>query len=185
MKKFTSTFLAIIMLFSIMMVQSNAIAFDENSTTNLAQVEIPILTVPENISEEDAIAYVQDNGTRGFFIDGGATYALIRKSNDPEKCDLVINWSGELASAFRCKKVEIKSTSFLFPKTYDESGDGVTYVTKTFVASTLATAVFGEYEIPSDVEKATVYVTSGQIYILSNSSWASAAKTNYTTDIED
>lgn len=184
MKRLASTFLAVMMLLSFMVVPSYATSKDEE-TVNKSEVEIPVLTVPEELSDEEAIAYIHDNGARGIFIDGWATYALIRKSYDPDMCDLVINWSGELASAFRCKKVEIKSTSVLFPKTYSESGNGTEYVQKSFVASTLASVVFGTYEVPADVDKATVCITSGQVYVLSTSSWAAAAKRNYTTDIED
>ena len=185
MKKLISSFLTVVMLFSIMLVPASAASLNENIATETTEVEIPVLTIPDSLSEEDAIAYVQDNGARGIFVKGWATYALIRKSYDPERCDLVINWSGELASGFRCKKVEITSTSLLFPKTYDESGDGETYKTKNFVASETATVTFGTYDVPSDVEKATVHITGGQVYILSNSHWVSAAKSSYTTDIED
>lgn len=184
MKKFLSVILSFAMVFALSV---QAFALDVVPATNpsvSSNIEIPVLNSEGELSDAEKIAFVNENGARGIFIEGWATYALVRSSSTSESCDLIINWSGEMASGFRCKKVTIKSTSLLFPKTYDTSGNGTTYTTKNFVASILATVTFGTYTIPTDVEKATVSISSGQIYILSNASWAAAAKSSYTTDIE-
>lgn len=183
MKKFVSMLLAILMVFSVTTASTNAMTTNTNQTTQTTEIEVPILTIPENFSEDEAIAYAIDNGARGLFP-GVATYALIRNPSRPDKCQLFINWSGELANGFRCKKVAIKSTDLLFPKTYDTSGDGVTYRQRVFVASTKASVFYEQYDVPANVTSATVYITSAQIYILSSAHWVSAAKNNYTTTIK-
>lgn len=185
MKKFTSILLAILMLFSITIVSANAVTATENSTTKTTAVEVPVLTIPEDFSQEEAIEYVEDNGARGIFVDGWATYAFVRNPGRPDTCQLYINWSGELASAFRCKKIVIKSTDLLFPKTYDSSGDGVTYKERKFPASTHASTFWDVYDIPYEEDRVTVYTTSAQVYIHSNARWVSAAKNNYTTTIDN
>lgn len=183
MKKLTTIILILAIMFTNMILPVNAVdSTSIVSVTNANEISVPILAVPNNLSEEDALTYIAENNTRSIFV-GSSTFSLVRLSADSERCTLWMHWSGELASAYRYKLIEITSNSLLFTETYDTSGNGVSYMTATFPASSSANVRLAVVNIPVDVSSVTLQITSGQIFINSSASWVSGAKSRYTSSI--
>lgn len=116
----------------------------------------------------------------------GATVisASVIRSGTSDDCELYLNWTGDdLYSAFRYKKMTVKSTSILFAETYGTFGNGSSYETEYVTAAAIGSTKIGDVTIDSDVEKVKVSSSGLQGYKMSSASWLSALEFTGTVTI--
>ena len=184
MKKFISLILSFLMLFT-MSVTAFAAEVPEETTTNTIEIEVPVVYFDSTNEYEQYLTALEESVSNSRAINGGTniTAAVIRNGTTDD-CELYMNWTGdELYSAFRFKEMEVKSTSFLFGKSYGKFGDGSSYTYRYVVAAAVGSVKIGDVEIDSDVEKVKVTCKDMQGYNLTSASWLSAVELTGTVTI--
>lgn len=181
MKRLLSVLLAIIMSLSLFTIPVSAVDVPEESIVATVSVFDSDIECKEYFDALDEEAVSSSVESAVFAV------ALVRKNGaSDETCQVYMNWSGNtLIGSIRFKKLVIKSTSFLFPETYETFGDGTSYSTYNVTSSTSGTLFLGDAEIPTDVDKVKVSVKDFQAYYMSHAKWVSGDETTATVEITD
>lgn len=164
-----------ILMLSVLIISSLGITAFAADTVDVG--EIPVM---EFESHDEYVAYLESLERRGPTV----ISASVIRDGTSDDCELYLNWTGdEFYNGFRYKKITVKSTSALFPTTYETFGDGSAYTTLNVTASTVGSTKVGDLTIDSDVTKVKVKSTGLQGYNLKAGSWLSATEFSGTVTI--
>lgn len=181
MKRFISGFLGVVMCLTLCMTS----AFAADTPMEDTGVLIPVFNSVEEYyeylnSQNDSISPRE----KEYAIFSGA---IVRKDGaSDETCLVYVDWSGNsLISGMRYKEITVKSTSFLFPKTYKTFGDGSSYTSHYPVAAIAGTQLIGKVEISTDVDAVRMEAKDFQAYYTVHKEWVESIEFNAKVDIKD
>lgn len=193
MKKFVSLFMVIALVlccsYNVFAIEYeniiNVKVEDYNKFEGLYRAPIanlPVITVPENATEEEKIQAVND------YIESEiepqavefALYTLVIRSGTSTACELYFQWTGiHIISGLSFTNMKIQSTSLLNPTVYSNIGGSAIPCTP---AATAGTAKILDINVPTDVTRVRAVVTAPMMRTISEG-WVSLTSINSTVTI--
>ena len=176
--KVISTLLVLTLLFSCFVFPANAqVTSDQNNTDSALQGEGQIAII-HNIGSSNQQITPYAYGTTIISV------SIYRQSPSSEVCQFYFNWNGTLRiSGIRWSKIEIESTSWLFPKLYHEWPYGMYPYMERFDTSSNGYVWFANFRLPTNVDKVRVTVSDLYVYSVDDAAWRSGPTISNTVAI--